>query len=156
VPKLPAKTLDWYKDRGGQLVKQSDLGAHWRSAAQGLDLWERGSGPHLLRSVFKSTCRKIGVPDPAIEGQLGHHDSLNYAREWQDETFVAKELAKFWTFIESGVSTEIHSDVEDLKTQLAEERARRVELEEKLAELMKGPSRQQIEAVVKDLLKKRG
>jgi len=117
LPSLPAKTHAWYKDRGGKLVTQSDVGAQWRTAAKQLDLWEKGSGPHLLRSVFKSTCRKIGVPDPAIEGQLGHHDPLNYGREWQDEAYVTKELSKFWDFVETGVTTEIHGEVRGLEAE---------------------------------------
>lgn len=129
VPELPANTLD-YGDRGGQLLKQSDLSAHWRNAGKGLDLWVHGSGPHLLRSVFKSTCRKIGIPDPAIEGQLGHSDSMNYGREWQDEAYVAKALEKFWDFIETGVSTEVHADIAELQKE-------NLKLREEIEELKK-------------------
>jgi hypothetical protein len=146
VPPLPAKTLDYWQDRGGQYLKQSDLGAHWRKAAQDLDLWERGSGPHLLRSVFTSTCRKIGIPEPAIQGQLGHIDALNYGREWQDESYVAKALARFWDFIETGVTTEIHGQVKDLEAENAELRERLAKLEE---------SNKNIEAALKELVKKR-
>jgi hypothetical protein len=143
IPTLPAKTHDWYKDRGGKLITQSDLGFNWRKSAQEFDLWERGSGPHLLRSVFASTCRKIGVAEPAIQGQLGHHDPLNYGREWQDENYIAKELSKFWSFIETGVSTEIHEDVAKLKD---ENRELRELIEKKL-------SPEQLREVFKDLLK---
>jgi hypothetical protein len=145
IPSLPAKTHDWYKDRGGKPLNQAEVGFQWRKAAQELDLWERRSGPHLLRSVFKSTCRKIGVADAAIEGQLGHTDAMNYGREWQDEAYIAKELSKFWHFLETGVSTEIH---EDLRALQDENRRLREELE-------KRPTLEQMRQVFKDLSKEK-
>jgi hypothetical protein len=137
LPSLPAKTHNWYKDRGGKLLTQSDVGAQWRYAAKELGLWEKGSGPHLLRSVFMSTCRKIGVPDPAIEGQLGHHDAMNYGREWQDEEYVTKELSKFWNFVETGVTTEIHGEVRSLEAENRDLKERLARLEGRFEVLLK-------------------
>ncbi|MGP8070950.1 MAG: hypothetical protein ACLP5V_13785 [Candidatus Bathyarchaeia archaeon] len=152
IPSLPAKTHDWYKDRGGKQITQSDLGFSWRKAAQEFELWERDSGPDLLRSVFKSTCRKIGVAEPAIEGQLGHTDAMNYGREWQDEAYVAKELSKFWHFLETGVSTAIH---EELKALQEENRQQREENRRLREELEKRPTLEQMRHVLKDLAKEK-
>lgn len=87
VPELPLRSIE-YKGRGGILITSRRLQAVFRTAAKGLGVWHPGYGPHTLRSIFRTRCGELGIPEVA-EWTLGRGgDVYGYAREGFDETFI--------------------------------------------------------------------
>ena len=74
--------------RGNTLITSNRLGVIWRHAAQRAGLYHPGFGPHNLRSVFRSYCADLGIPEVA-EWMLGRGgDVYGYDRSGFDETFL--------------------------------------------------------------------
>jgi hypothetical protein len=74
--------------RGNTLITSNRLGIIWRHAAQRAGLYHPGFGPHNLRSVFRSYCADLGIPEVA-EWMLGRGgDVYGYDRSGFDETFL--------------------------------------------------------------------
>jgi CRISPR/Cas system-associated protein Cas5 (RAMP superfamily) len=97
LPKFPVHTLD-YRIRGDKLVTRQVIEDRFRKAAQQVELYHLGMGPHTLMSVFESQCGMAGVKDNVIEFARGHGggDKYGYRREVLNEEFLVKELRKLW------------------------------------------------------------
>jgi hypothetical protein len=115
VPKFPVINLD-YKIRGGKPITRQNLEERFRKAATEVDLYEKGMGPHILRSVFTSQCAMLGVRESVCEFLKGHGggDKYGYSREVLNEEYVVKELRKLWE-----PATVRKEEVEELRTKLA-------------------------------------
>ena len=97
VPKFPLKTLD-YRIRGGKPIHVQAMEDRFRKAAKQVGLYQKGMGPHSLRSAFTSQCNMSGVRESVCEFMKGHgaSDKYGYAREVLNEAYVVKELRKLW------------------------------------------------------------
>jgi len=97
APRFPVLTLE-YGNRGGQPIGSNDLETTWQRASKRAGLRQIGMGPHTLRSAFRSQCARAKVELAVAEFQMGHGagDKYGYAREVEDEEYVASELAKIW------------------------------------------------------------
>lgn len=97
IPKFPVHTLD-YRIRGNKLITRQVIEDRFRKAAQQVELYHLGMGPHTLMSVFESQCGMAGVKDNVIEFARGHGggDKYGYRREVLNEEFLVKELRKLW------------------------------------------------------------
>ena len=95
VPKFPLKTLD-YKIRGGKPIHVQATEDRFRKAAKQVGLYEKGMGPHTLRSVFTSQCATVGVAQAVCEFVKGHGsgDKYGYSREVLNEKYMIGELRK--------------------------------------------------------------
>jgi hypothetical protein len=95
VPKFPLRTLD-YRIRGGKLIHVQATEDRFRKAAKQVSLYQKGMGPHTLRSVFTSQCAMVGVAQSVCEFVKGHGagDKYGYSREVLNETYVIGELRK--------------------------------------------------------------
>jgi integrase len=84
---FPLRSIE-YKGRGGILITSRRLQSNFRTAAKALGVWHPGYGPHTLRSIFRTRCAELGIPEVA-EWQLGRgSDIYGYAREGFDEKFI--------------------------------------------------------------------
>lgn len=97
VPTFPLRNLD-YKIRGGKPITRQNLEERFRQAATKVGLYQKGLGPHTLRSIFTSQCAMVGVAQPVCEFLKGHGggDKYGYSREVLNEQYVVKELRKLW------------------------------------------------------------
>jgi integrase len=95
VPHFPLKTLD-YRVRGGIPVHVMAMEARYRKAAGQVGLYQKGMGPHTLRSVFTSQCAMVGVAQAVCEFVKGHGagDKYGYSREVLNEKYAITELRK--------------------------------------------------------------
>jgi hypothetical protein len=95
VPKFPLRTLD-YRIRGGKPIHVQATECRFRKAAEQVGLYQKGMGPHTLRSVFTSQCAMVGVAQSVCEFVKGHGagDKYGYSREVLNEKYVIGELRK--------------------------------------------------------------
>lgn len=103
--------------RGGTLVKPYDLRENWRRAAKKAKLWQPGIGPHILMSVFESTAGMAGTNQAAVEMCRGHRagDVYGYARQAQNEEWMASELQKYWSYSKPATRKEVQRLEEENK-----------------------------------------
>lgn len=117
LPKFPVHTLD-YRIRGNKLITRQVLEDRFRKAARQVGLYEPGTGPHTLKSVFTSQCATVGVAQAVCEFVKGHGagDKYGYSREEVlNEAYVIKELCKL-----RGPSVkDLETENRDLKERLA-------------------------------------
>lgn len=116
--KLTGKTK-----RGGTPVKPFDLRENWRRAAKKTGLWQPGMGPHVLMSVFESTAGMAGVNQAAIEMCRGHRQNFErygYARQAQNEQWMAGELGKYWEYSQPASMKAVMAQAERLTEQAKE------------------------------------
>jgi hypothetical protein len=114
VPKFPLNTKT-FGNRGAALIDPHDMQNVWRRAAKKAKIWQKGLGPHQLRSCFKSQCGKSEVAFSVSEFCMGHGggDRYGYSREVLDEKYVAKQLGKLWE-----PTTVSKDEVDELRTKL--------------------------------------
>jgi len=95
VPKFPVHSLD-YRIRGNKPITRQVLEDRFRKAAQAVELYQLGMGPHILRSAFESQCAMVGIKKNIAEFVTGHGggDRYGYRREVLNEEYVVKELRK--------------------------------------------------------------
>jgi hypothetical protein len=95
VPKFPLKTLD-YRIRGNKPIHVQATESRFRKASEKVGLYQKGMGPHTLRSVFTSQCAMVGVAQAVCEFAKGHGsgDAYGYSREVLNEKYVISELRK--------------------------------------------------------------
>jgi hypothetical protein len=115
VPKqYPLRTFD-YRIRGGKLIHTQVMENIFRGRAKEVGVYEKGMGPHTLRSVFTSQCAMVGVREAVCEFMKGHGsgDKYGYSREVLNEEYVVKELRKLWE-----PATVSKEEVDQLKNQM--------------------------------------
>ena len=95
IPKFPIHTLD-YRIRGNKPITRQVLEDRFRKAARQVGLYQKGMGPHTLRSAFTSQCAMVSVAQAVCEFVKGHGagDKYGYAREVLNEKYVIEELRK--------------------------------------------------------------
>jgi len=95
VPKFPVHTLD-YRVRGNKLITRQVLEDRFRKAAQQVEVYHLGMGPHTLRSAFTSQSAMVGAKESVADFVTGHGspDRYGYRREVLREEYVIKELRK--------------------------------------------------------------
>lgn len=126
VPHFPVLTRD-YGSRGNQPVTGLDLEMNWLRARKRVGLGAQiGLGPHTLRSTFRSQCGVLGIPEPVSEFCMGHgagSEKYGYARQVEDESYVAGELSKLWSAATSATSRDLEerdAKIEELHKHLAQ------------------------------------
>lgn len=107
VPKFPLRTLD-YRIRGGKPIHVQATEDRFRKAAKQVGLYQKGTGPHTLRSVFTSQCAMVGVAQAVCEFVKGHGagDKYGYRREVLNEKYVIAELRKLQSPSVKDIETE--------------------------------------------------
>lgn len=141
VPDLPLRSIE-YKGRGGILITSRRLQSNFRTAAKALNIWHPGYGPHTLRSIFRTRCGELGIPEVA-EWQLGRgSDIYGYAREGFDETFILEGPAGQDGNKKGGLTRLWESapivDRQTVRGELEQRDSKIEQLEKKVLELSKG------------------
>lgn len=115
VPKFPLKTLD-YRIRGGRPIHVQATEDRFRKAAKQVGLYQKGMGPHTLRSVFTNQCAMVGVAQAVCEFVKGHGagDKYGYSREVLNEKYVIGELRK----LQGPSVKDLEAENRDLKERL--------------------------------------
>ena len=62
VPKFPLISRE-YRNRGNQLLASMRLQHVWRRSAKRAKVYRPGFGPHHLRTVFRTRCGELGIPE---------------------------------------------------------------------------------------------
>jgi hypothetical protein len=76
--------------RGNTLISSNRLSIVWRHAAKRVGLYHPGFGVHNLRSIFRTKCSDLGIPEVA-EWMLGRGgDVYGYDRSGFDERFLVE------------------------------------------------------------------
>jgi hypothetical protein len=116
VPKFPLRTLD-YRIRGGKPIHVQATEDRFRKAAKQVGLYQKGMGPHTLRSVFTSQCAMVGVAQAVCEFVKGHGagDKYGYSREVLNEKYVIEELRK----LQSPSVKDLEVENKELKERIA-------------------------------------
>jgi integrase len=89
VPPLPAMTVSGRgKGKGGRLLVPRNMAEVWQHAAQNIELYYEGMGPHKLRTTFRTKCADLGIPVVAA-WQMGHGgEQYGYDLSGMDEAFI--------------------------------------------------------------------
>jgi hypothetical protein len=116
VPKFPLKTLD-YRIRGGKPVHVQAMEDRFRKSSKQVGVYQKGMGPHTLRSVFTSQCAMVGVAQAVCEFMKGHGagDKYGYSREVLNEKYVIGELRK----LQGPSVKDLETENKDLRERLA-------------------------------------
>ena len=89
VPKFPLISRE-YRNRGNQLLASVMLQHVWRRSAKRAKVYRPGFGPHHLRTVFRTRCAELGIPEIG-EWMMGRGgDIYGYDRSGFDEAFLVQ------------------------------------------------------------------
>jgi len=164
---LPAKELDEFKKKGrlitswGTPMREFNLTEQFARACKRSEMRTKGTGVHILRSVFRTVGSNANVPDKILEQNMGHMGV--YDRTHEDLTKRAQALIPLWQYFREGGAPYLRKDEMAKENEELKERIKTLEKEHPdpakvkvLEELIKtqGQELEQLQGFLKQLAEK--
>ena len=119
---LPVKEVDKFKRKGrlitswGTPMREFNLTEQFARACKRADMRVKGTGVHVLRSVFRTVGSNANIPEKELEQNMGHFDKYHYDRTHEDLTKRAQALIPLWQYFRQGGAPYLRKDDEEVET----------------------------------------
>jgi len=140
---LPAKEIQELKGpmktTWGGLIGQFNLTEQFNRATKRANMRVKGTGVHVMRSIFRTVGGNAGIDEKILEQQMGHFDKYHYDRSHEDLPRRANALIPLWDYFRTGPPVATSKEVDTLaeeNKQLKEEYARAKEEIARLKEVV--------------------
>lgn len=136
---LPAKEAEELRRKGQVMttwdtpIGEFNVTEQFHRACKRADMRVKGTGVHVLRSIFRTVGGNANIPDKILEQNMGHFDRYHYDRTHEDLTKRATGLMPLWDYFRRGGPEVAQSkDLEQTKGDLEKMQATVQNLEQAL------------------------